>query len=135
MEWNSLAPGLKAQVSHKVEERHLASAAGSGEARVLATPMLVAGIEAAAMAAVKPYLGPGQTTVGTHIDLYHRLATPPGMTVTFEATLERVSPNGRGLRFKASAWDEGGRIGDGVHERVIVDIERFEAKAAARRGG
>lgn len=128
----TLKPGLSGQASFAVEEKHLASEIGSGEARVFSTPMLVAGIEQAAVQATKASLPPGLTTVGTHVDIYHRLATPPGMTITFEATLEKISPNGRGLGFKVRAWDNGGDIGEGWHERVIVEKDKFEAKAFAR---
>lgn len=128
----ALAPGLRGQASFRVEEQCLASRIGSGDARVFSTPMLVAGIEQAAAAVVKPCLEPGYTTVGTHIDVYHRVASPPGMTITFEATLETISPNGRGLGFRVRARDEGGEIGEGTHERVIVELDRFEARASGR---
>lgn len=125
--------GMSGLASFKVEQKHLASEVGSGDARVLSTPMLVAGIEQAAASVARPCLGPGLTTVGTHIDIYHRVASPPGMLVTFEATLTDISPNGRGLGFKVRAWDEGGDIGEGRHERVIVELEKFEAKASSRK--
>lgn len=129
-----LAPGLKGTASFMVEEKHLASFAGSGDARVFATPMLVAGIEAAAVNALVRHLEPGFTTVGTHVDIYHVLASALGMTVTFEAILEKISPNGKGLQFKVHAHDEGGNIGYGTHERVIVNREKFEARTQARFG-
>lgn len=127
-----LMPGMSGAASFRVDEENLASTVGSGEARVFATPMLVAGIEQAASSVARRFLAPGQTSVGTHIDIYHRAASPPGSTITFEATLTEISPNGRGLRFDVRAWDEGGVIGEGKHERVIVEKDKFEARAVAR---
>lgn len=132
MQRPELKPGLSGRASFTVEEKHLASTIGSGDARVFSTPMLVAGIEQAAAEVVRPCLDPGLTSVGTHINIYHRVATPKGMTVTFEATLVSISPNGRGLNFKVKAWDEGGDIGEGEHERVIVELKKFEARASKR---
>ena len=131
----ALETGLRATVSFRVDSTHLASEIGSGDTHVLATPMLAAGMEAAAVKAVASALEPGLTTVGAHLDIYHRVASAPGMTVTFEAVLEKISPNGRGLEFRVHAWDEGGDIGHGKHERVIVIRENFERQAQARAAG
>lgn len=121
-----LQPGQKASISFIVEEKHLASDMGSGSARVFATPMLVAGIEAAAVELVAPALEPGETTVGIHIDVFHNAATPLGMKVSFEAILEKVE--GRKLTFRVSGKDEAGQIGEGMHERFVVNKEKFENK-------
>lgn len=129
---SGLMKGMSATASIQVEEKNLASTVGSGEASVFATPMLVAGIEQAASAVVRPFLSPGETSVGIHIDIYHRAASPPGSIITFEATLTDISPNGKGLGFNVRAWDEGGVIGDGTHERVIVEKDKFEARAMMR---
>ena len=128
-----LQPGLTANVSFEVKSEHLAPALGSGDARVFSTPMLVAGIEAAACAITRPRLPRTLTTVGTHVDIRHKAATPLGMLVTFEATLVEISANGKGLSFSVSARDEAGEICEGRHERVIVDWRKFEAKTAARK--
>lgn len=131
MEKMALAPGLEGKASFKVEARHLAPALGSGEARVLSTPSLVAGMEAAAMQAVHTCLEEHQTTVGIHIDIQHNAGTPLGMLVTFDATLPEVK--GRKLYFAVKASDECGAVGEGTHERMIVSIEQFEAKINAKR--
>lgn len=123
-----LRPGLTSQLTFNVEKKHLASEIGSGEARVFSTPMLVAGCEAAAVAVAKPFLASGQTTVGIHIDIHHDAATPLGMAVNFKATLERISENGKCLYFDVLAWDAAGPIGHGKHERVIVELAKFEQK-------
>lgn len=128
----SLAIGMTKKVSFRVEERHLASEIGSGDARVFSTPMLTAGFEMAAAQLAKPCLDPGMTSVGVHMDVYHQIATPPGMLVTFEATLEEIGHYGRRLVYTVRAWDEGGQIGMGVHERVVVNGAKFQANAEAR---
>lgn len=124
--------GASKQISFKVEEKHLAIAVGSGDTRVFSTPMLAAGIEAVAAELARPCLAPDLTSVGIHMDIYHRAASPPGMTITFEATVSSISDNGKRIAFSVRAWDEGGEIGEGLHERVIVNKKKFEEKAAAR---
>lgn len=125
----SLQPGLEATIRHKVEEKHLASEVGTGLVNVYSTSMMIAGMEAAAVAAVQPHLPAGQTSVGVHVDVEHKAATPPGMHVEFKATLDEVSPNGRALRFRVTARDDSGLIGEGSHWRVVVDTKAFEARA------
>lgn len=132
-----LEPPLIAETSHKVEPTHLASTIGSGQVRVFATAMMIAGMEGAAVQAVQPYLEQHETTVGTHVNVSHDAATPLGMIVHFRASLERV--NGRRLSFKVEAWDEKGPIGAGTHERAIVNKadfeERTQKKLAERQAG
>jgi predicted thioesterase len=109
---------------------------GHEPARVLATPQMIAGMEMAARDAVKPFLDDGFDTVGTHVDVKHLAATPIGMSVTFHA--EVVSVNDRRIGFRVWAEDELERIGEGTHERFIVNVERFGARVqakAGRRGG
>lgn len=128
----SLKVGMSKKVSFRVEERHLALTVGSGDTRVFSTPMLSAGIEMAAAQLAKPCLEPGQTTVGVHMDIYHQVASPPGMLITFEATLEEIGSYGRRLVYTVRAWDEGGQIGLGVHERAVVNEAKFQENAEAR---
>lgn len=125
-----MEPGIVNEVSWVVEERHLASTLGSGLAAVFATPMLVALCEEAASQAVAPRLPAGQQTVGTWISLKHLAATPPGMRVTARATLVEVDR--RRLRFELEAWDDVEKIGEGEHERFIIDAARFEARIAEK---
>ena len=75
-------------------------------------------------------LGPGQGTVGFHVDIRHLAATPIGMRVTFRATLTEV--DGRRLVFRVEADDEQERIGEGTHVRFVVDMERFMGRIAAK---
>lgn len=133
MQAEHLAPGIKTKISFVVEEKHLASQMLSGEAKVFATPMLVAGMEEASVALLKPCLAPGQSTVGVHIDAYHEAATPLGMQVTFEATLTAISANGKKFSFSIVAFDDAGPIGRGTHERVLVPLKLFEEKTALKK--
>ena len=109
-----------------VEERHLACNVGSGDLRVLATPMMMALMENAAMLCVADGLEEGCTTVGGHIASSHIKPTGIGHTVTATATLTAVE--GRKLTFNVTAADEDGTIGEGTHIRFIVGAERFMQK-------
>jgi fluoroacetyl-CoA thioesterase len=97
---------------------------------VFATAFMVGFVEDTCVAALKPHLGPGQKTVGTLVNLSHSAATPIGMTVTCEVDLVEVE--GRKLKFKVRCSDDQGSIGEGIHERFIIDLERFMAKLAER---
>ncbi len=128
----ALRPGIRGETDMAVEQRHLADEVGSGLVRVFSTAMMIAGMEATAVASVQELLPPGETTVGVHVDVSHSAATPPGMRVRFFSELVEVSPNGRGLTFRVSARDEAGLIGEGVHRRVVVNRESFEARTRAK---
>lgn len=128
----NLQPGLKGLIRHMVKKEYLASEVGTGLVNVYSTSMMIAGMEAAAVSAVQSALPEGHTTVGIHVDVEHKAATPTGMHVEFEATLEEVSPNGKGLCFKVVARDDSGLIGEGKHWRVVVDKNKFEIKAMAK---
>ena len=130
----ALRPGIRGEMTHVVERRHLASEVGSGLVSVFSTAMMIAGMEATAVAAVQPLLGPGETTVGVHVDVAHKAATPLGMRVTFACELTEVSANGKGLTFRVEARDEAGVIGEGLHRRVVVRKENFEARTRAKGG-
>ncbi len=90
-------------------------------------------MEATAVALVQEGLEDGLTTVGTGINVTHVSATPVGMEVRFEAELTEIAPNGKGLRFRVAAYDAAGLIGEGTHERVVVDRDRFERRAAGKQ--
>lgn len=97
---------------------------------VFATAFMVGFIEWACVEALRPFLGSHERTVGTHVDVSHITATPVGMTVT--ADVELVAVEGRKLRFKVSCRDECGLIGEGFHERVIIDHLKFLARVSAK---
>lgn len=115
-----------------VTEELLANKVGSGLVAVYATPMMIAGIEGTAAASVADELAEGQTTVGTHIDVSHVAATPPGMKVRFQTELVAIAPNGKVLTFAVEVYDEAGLIGKGTHERALVDKQKFESRTMAK---
>lgn len=128
-----LKPGLRGQSEFVVTEERLANSVGSGLVSVLATVMMIAGMEETAVATVQPALDKGYTTVGTHVDVSHEAATPLGMKVRFTAELLEVSANGKGLTFHVEAHDENGLIGRGTHRRVVVHKERFENRTRSKK--
>lgn len=125
-----LEPGLKGRQETVVTEDLLAKNIGSGLVKVYATAMMIALIEKAAVYSVEPYLEEGQGTVGTHVNVSHCSATPLGMKVWAETELIEIDR--RKLVFKVAAYDERGLIGEGLHERFIIDNERFQAKADSK---
>jgi fluoroacetyl-CoA thioesterase len=99
--------------------------------QVFATGYMVALIEQACLLAVKPYLDwPREQTVGTHVDLSHVAATPPGHVVTVDCEVTEV--DGRRIRFRAVARDENDLISEGTHERTVIDLERFNQRLARK---
>lgn len=121
-----LEVGLKYQSRVVVSEDNTALKLGSGDMEVFATPAMIALMENAAMNAVAEHLDAGATTVGTMMKSSHIKASAVGATITAEAEL--VAVEGRRLSFVVKAWDEKGTIGEGEHERFIVDRERFLSK-------
>jgi len=120
--------GATADVTHAVAEADTATAFGSGDVPVLATPRVLALLEEATVAAVAPSMADGQTTVGTRISLEHQAATPVGRTVTARARL--VAVDGRRLEFEVTLNDGETVAAFGTVERVVVDRARFVARAA-----
>jgi fluoroacetyl-CoA thioesterase len=132
----ALAPGLRSVVRIVVADTDTASAIGSGDVPVLGTPRLLALAEAAAAAAVRPSLEPGQTSVGTSAVLEHTRPSPLGAEIVVEAELTEV--DGRRLVFRFTAQhkrlpgspdDRTLVVGAGTMERVIVDRDRFVSRA------
>lgn len=123
--------GLKGTVIETVNENTTAEKVGSGSLPVFATPMMVALMEKAACKALENSLDEGSTTVGTKIDIEHVAATPVGMEVTVTATVTAV--DGRKISFSVEAFDEAGLIGKGVHDRFVVNAEKFTAKTYAKK--
>jgi fluoroacetyl-CoA thioesterase len=121
-----LTLGLKGRAEIVVGEEHTAPKVGSGRVHVLATPVMINLIEAAALAAVEHLLQPGQQSLGTRLDVRHFAATPVGMRASAEAELIKI--DGRLLTFRVSAADAVEPIGDGIHERVVVTLERFDLR-------
>lgn len=125
-----LQPGIKGQQSVVVEESITARVMGSGSLNVYATPAMIALIEKTAMLSVQPKLDEGWGSVGTALNIQHLASTPVGMTVT--AKTELVEVDRRRLVFNAEVYDEAGLVGKGVHERFLVENEKFQAKTDAK---
>jgi predicted thioesterase len=118
--------GLNYSIFATVDGTNTAMAVGSGDLEVFATPAMIALMENAAARAVAAELPEGSTTVGTLVNVVHARATGLGDEVTASAELREVE--GRKLIFHVAAHDSRGVIGEGIHERVIVDVDRFMNK-------
>ena len=126
----TIPPGATGSKSITVSDEHTAPFVGSGRVHVLATPVMINLFEAAALAAIEHLLPVGHQSLGTHLDISHLAATPVGMRVT--ATAEVIKVDGRHVKFKVSAVDERDLIGEGVHDRVVVDVAKFETRVQAK---
>src|SRR5687768_11223346 len=126
MDLAALRPGLKGEARLVVAEQHTAPRVGSGRVHVLATPVMINLIEAAALAAVEHLLPPGYQSLGTVLNVRHIAATPVGMRVTASVHLTKVE--GRTLGFAVTCSDEKDLIGDGSHERVVVNVVKFDER-------
>ncbi|MDO5111248.1 MAG: thioesterase family protein [Clostridia bacterium] len=122
--------GLKGCAQTTVGTENIASTYSSGSLPVFATPAMLALMEQAAHTCVQPYLEEGQGTVGTLLNVKHLAATPLGMGVRAECELIEVDR--RRLVFTVCAYDDVERIGEGVHERFIIDDSRFMEKARTK---
>ena len=118
--------GLSGTAELVVGEQHTAPSIGSGKVHVLATPVMINLIEAAALAAVEHLLPQGYQSLGTHLDVRHLAATPVGMRV--RATAEVLAVEGRNIKFRVEARDGKDLVGDGVHERVVVNVAKFDQR-------
>src|SRR4029434_6919252 len=126
-----LAPGLSAQLSMTVTRAHSADTLGNTGVAMLATPFLIAFLESASNAVLKPYCAPGGGSVGTMVDVKHLAATPLGMSVRAEATILEV--DGKRVLFSVEAWDEVEKIAEGRHERFMVpNLAPFLDRAMAK---
>ena len=97
---------------------------------VFATAMMIGFMEQTCIQALRPYLTASQRTVGTHVDMNHIAATPVGMKVVAE--IELVEAKGKSLTFRVRCSDDAGLIGEGVHQRAIIDVRRFQERLAGR---
>lgn len=125
-----LQAGMKGQAAVAVTMENTAAAVGSGLLPVFATPSMIALMEKAACEAIAPAMAEGQGTVGTLLNVKHLAASPVGDSIRAEAELVQV--DGRRLVFKVAAYDGTGLIGEGDHERFIIQNEKFLAKANAK---
>jgi predicted thioesterase len=126
VDFSNLPIGREGRAELVVGEAHTAPRIGSGRVHVLATPVMINLMEAAALAAVEALLPDGHQSLGIKLDVSHTAATPVGMRVVAIARLEGVE--GRRLRFSVEARDEKESIGGGTHERVVVNVARFDER-------
>lgn len=118
--------GIKNRKSTEVTLQNTAVSVGSGTLEVFATPAMCALMEATAAESVETLVDEGCTTVGTRLNITHVSATPVGMSVHCESELTAIE--GRKLMFKVTAFDEKGIIGEGEHDRFIINAEKFMTK-------
>ncbi|MDA8234816.1 MAG: thioesterase family protein [Clostridia bacterium] len=123
---DGLNPGVTGESKVMVSEKNTAVAHGSGGVDVFATPAMIGLMENAALNSVQSLLAEGLTTVGTKVDVKHLVATPTGMEVI--AKSELVEVDGKRLVFKVEAFDAKDKIGEGLHERFVVDLTKFMEK-------
>ena len=127
----SLKVGITGSLERTVRDEDTASTIGSGSLAVLATPIMIAAAEQACADLVQPLLDEGMSTVGTRLDIRHLAPTPVGMKYRVDCELSAV--NGRVLSFNVVINDEKERVGEGTHERVIINEERFLKKALGKK--
>ncbi len=126
-ERDMIETGIKGHGEITVTDALTAKLFGSGELEVYATPAMIALAEETALKSVAGKLEPGQGTVGTRVDIAHLAATPLGMKVRCETEL--IETDRRRLIFSVQVFDEMEKIGEGTHERFIIDNEKFLKKA------
>ncbi len=126
-----LETGIKGKQTITVNHAQTAAHYGSGALEVFATPAMIALLEETAWKSVQPFLDAGLGTVGTRVDVRHLAATPLGMQVTCESELVEIDR--RRLVFKVDVFDESGKIGEGTHERFIIQNDKFFAAANAKK--
>jgi fluoroacetyl-CoA thioesterase len=130
---HKVAVGAKGEAKLLVTSEVCIGFMGDQGARVLSTPHMIGFMERACRDAVLPMLEPGYDTVGTRVNVAHLAAAPIGEVVTF--AVEIAGCEGRRVEFRVEAWGEAGKIGEGTHERSIVNVARFAARVAAKRQG
>jgi predicted thioesterase len=128
----NLPVGTKGEQKLLVTSEVAISFLGLENARVLSTPHMIGYMERTCRDTVLPLLDPGHDTVGTHVNVAHLAAAPLGMTVTF--TCEVTGVTDRRIQFRVEARDEKEKIGEGTHERAIINVARFTAKMAGKKG-
>jgi predicted thioesterase len=129
----AIAPGIVNEKRVVVTEEYSAQHIGSGTAIVLATPAMIALMERTSHEAVAALLPAGQSTVGVDVQVRHLAATPLGMEVRIRSEL--VAVDGRKLSFKVEAYDVAEKVGEGTHQRFIIDLARFEDRLQRKREG
>lgn len=126
-----LKTGLVGTSDLIVGEEHTATSVGSGVIGVLATPVMINVMEAAALEACEAYLPQGCQSLGTYLEISHVAATPVGMTVSATAELTKI--DGRLLEFRVRATDDVEEIGAGTHRRIVVNVDKFASRVDLKK--
>jgi len=131
----ALLPGLSHSEQMVVTPAHTVPQVGNWPGfadmpPVFATAMMIGFMEQTCIQALRPYLSDSQRTVGTHVNMNHVAATPTGMRVVVQ--VELVEVRGKSLTFKVKCNDDAGLIGEGMHQRAIIDLQRFEERLATK---
>lgn len=122
--------GVNHEENLQVTEEMAISFLGPGAARVLSTPHLIGFLEMTSRNLIKQFVEPGEDSVGTLVNIRHLAATPIGMQVRLRA--EIVSVEGRRVMCRVDAWDDREKIGEGTHERFVIDVARFGLRVRAK---
>ena len=125
--------GMKHEATFLVEEKYTAFHIGSGSLRVLATPSMIGFMERISHQLLTRCLPEGYSSVGAWVDVRHLAPTPMGWTV--RVTSEVVEVDGRKVTLAVEAWDEQEKVGEGRHQRVVIDLNRFLSRVEAKRQG
>jgi fluoroacetyl-CoA thioesterase len=133
MDLSNVNVGLTGSAEITVQDADTAPRVGSGRVSVLATPVMINLMEAAALNAVERLLPQGHQSLGTRLEVGHYAATPVGMRL--RATAELTKVEGRNLEFRVEAFDEKERVGDGTHTRVVVNVARFDERVQRKLRG
>jgi predicted thioesterase len=128
-----LKVGLAGTAAITVGQEHTAPRIGSGRVHVLATPVMINLMEAAALDAIEALLPPGHQSLGTKLEVGHYAATPVGMGLRATAVVTAV--DGRRVDFRVEAFDDRERVGDGTHSRVVVNVARFDQRVQRKLTG
>jgi predicted thioesterase len=133
LDLSAILPGLAGSAELTVAAEHTAPRVGSGQIAVLATPVMINLMEAAALAAVEHLLPAGHQSLGIHLDVRHFAATPVGLRVAAAAAVTAV--DGRTITFRVEARDECEIVGEGTHSRVVVNVARFDSRVRKKLAG
>ena len=128
-----IQPGLIKEEAFPVDEDKTARHVGSGSSRVLATPWLIAFMERLSHRLLADHLPAGFSSVGVHVDVRHLAPTPLGSTVRVRT--EIIALDGSRVSFVVQAWDETELVGEGTHQRMVIDEARFLRRVEAKQQG
>jgi fluoroacetyl-CoA thioesterase len=128
----SIPAGTRGDQTFLVTNENAINFLGMEGARVLSTPHMIGYMERTCRDTVLPLLEPGHDTVGTQVNVAHLAAAPLGMAVRF--TAEVIAVDGRRIQFRVEAWDEKEKIGEGTHERAVINVAKFASRLAAKKG-